>query len=426
MLSFGVLALATGTFNTFVAVRSTLEGFPTTFTGLMMSGYYGGGIIAALFSARVINRVGHIRAFAAFGALSAVVVLLHPFMVSPWTWIGLRVVLGFAVSGLYMCTESWLNERATAETRGMILSLHATVTFLGMGAGQLMLNAGNPAGPDLFMLAALLFTLGVIPVALTRQIHPEPLSSGGFGVRELYEISPSGVMACVAGGLCAGSLIAVGPVFGQKLGLDTAELSQLMTAFVMSGLLFQLPVGWLSDRFDRRLVIAGAALVVLVAVAALGWLVHAHSGPDGFDWAGYGVHALVTAAVFGGMVATFYPLAIAYANDYLAPDQRVQASGALVLSYTSAALLGSTLSAVSMEVFGPLGLLLFSAAVVAALLLFIAHRRRRRSWAGVAEKESFQAVPEATGTPGGWEFDPRWEDEDETRYDLREVAPSES
>lgn len=419
MLSFGILLLATGTFNTFIAVRSSLEGFPPTYTGLMMSGFYLGGIIAALYCSRLINRVGHIRAFAAFGALCAVVVLIHPFFITPVLWIILRAFLGFAVSGLYMCTESWLNERVTPETRGTILSLHAMVAFLGMGGGQLMINAGSPVGPDLFMIAALLFALGIIPIVLTKQIHPEPLSTGNFGLAQLYETSPSGVAACVAGGLCSGSLLAAGPVFGQQLGLSTGQLSQLMTAFVMSGLLFQLPVGWLSDLMDRRLVIAYSALLMLLAASAMLWLLSAHTIPDGYDWAGYGIHTLVAAAVFGGVIATFYPLGIAYANDYLEPGQRVQASGALVLSFTMGAVAGSALSAGSVEILGPPGLMVFNGTVAVFLILFMAYRRRRRSWAGVATKESFQTVPEAIGTPGGWEFDPRWEDESETQYDMR-------
>jgi len=426
MLSFGILLLATGTFNTFVAIRSGLEGFPATFAGLMMSGFYAGGIVAAIYCAGLINRVGHIRAFAAFGALSAVVVLLHPFIVNAWAWIALRAFLGFAVSGLYMCTESWLNERVTPDTRGTILSLHATVAFLGMGGGQLMINAGSPVGPDLFMIAAGLFALGIIPIVLTRQIHPEPLSSSGFGLRQLYESSPSGVAACVAGGLCSGSLLGVGPVFGQELGLSTGQLSQLMTAFVMSGLLFQLPVGWLSDYYDRRVIISAAALLVFLAAAAMMWMLNAFAVETGYDWAGHGAHTLAAAVLFGGVIATFYPLGIAYANDYLEPDQRVQASGALVLSYTIGAVAGSGAAAGVMEVLGPPGLMIFNGAVCVALIGFVAHRRRRRSWAGVATKESFQAVPEAIGTPGGWEFDPRWEDESGEQYDLRGVQESES
>jgi len=409
MLSFGILLLATGTFNTFIALRSTLEGFPPTLTGLMMSGFYGGGIIAALYCAPLINRVGHIRAFSALGALCAVVVLLHPFMVSPVAWIALRMLLGFAVAGLYMCTESWLNERVTIETRGTVLSLHATVSYLAVGGGQLMINVGEPAGSDLFMVAAMLFALGVVPLALTRSIHPEPLSTSGFGLGRLYEISPSGVVTCMAGGLCSGSLLGVGPVFGQALALDTHELSQLMTAFVLSGLLFQLPFGWLSDTFDRRSIITAAALCVAVAAVTIIWLLNTHTIEGAYEWSAYKWHLIAAAAAFGGIIATFYPLGIANANDYLAPEERVQASGGLVLAFTLGAVIGSGLSAGAVQVVGPAGLIGYNLVVVLLLVGFTSYRRRRRSWAGVAEKESFQTVPEAIGTPSGLEFDPRWE-----------------
>lgn len=413
MLSFGILLLATGTFNTFIAVRASLEGVPTLFTGLMMSGFYAGSIAAALLCAPLINRVGHIRAFSAFGALAAVVVLLHPFIAAPAAWIALRSVLGFCVAGLYMCTESWLNERVTPGTRGTILSLHATVVFLGMGGGQLMLNAGDPSGSTLFMVAAMLFALGVIPISLTRAIHPDPVSTKGFGLARLYAISPSGVAACMAGGLVGGSLLAVGPLFGRELGLGTLQLSHLMTAFVMSGLLFQLPVGWISDRLDRRDVITGASFVVLLALTVLLLLLDAFTLNGVYEWQHYGPHLLAAAVVFGGVAATLYPLGIAYANDYLEPSQRVQASGALVLSYALGAVAGSALSAAAVELIGAPGLIVFNGLVAAVLILFTVYRRRRRSWAGVAEKESFQPVPEAIGTPAGWEFDPRWESEED-------------
>jgi len=415
MLSFGTLLLATGTFNTFIAVRSGVEGFPDAYPGLMMAAFYAGGMVAALTCAGLINRVGHIRAFAALGAVAAAVVLIHPFSVSPLSWIALRACLGFAVSGLYMCTESWLNERVTPETRGSILSLHATVAFLGMGCGQLMINLGPPEGPDLFMIAALLYALGVVPVALTRASHPEPISAGGFGLGQLYEVSPSGVAACMVGGICSGSLLGIGPVFAQGLGLSTAQLSQLMAAFTMSGLLFQFPVGWLSDRFDRRTVIMAAAAVILGAALGLLWLLQAAGAGGHLDWSRHGLVLLGLAVVFGGLVATLYPLGIAYANDYLEPEQRVQASGGLVLAYTIGAVAGSGGAAGGVALLGPAGLMVFNGAVILGLFAFTRYRRTRRSWAGIYEKDAFQTVPEASGTPAGLEFDPRWDDEGDTQ-----------
>lgn len=414
MLSFGLLVLATGTFNTFMGLRADLEGFSTTLIGAMMSAFYVGLIIGAHSCGALIRRSGHIRAFTALASLSAVVVLIHPFIVSAPLWIVLRGLLGFASAGLYMCTESWLNERVTPETRGSVLSLHATVVFMGFGGGQLMLNAGDPAGPELFMIAAMLFALGAIPIALTRSIHPEPRETSGFNLRRLYEIAPSGVAACIAAGLTQASVFGVGPVFGQALGLGVAQISLLMTALVLSGLFLQVPLGWLSDRFDRRGVIAAITLGAVILSATLAGFVAVTAG-DGLDWGRHGPPLLVLAFLFGGLTATLYPLGIAYANDYLSVDQRVQAAGALVLAYGVGAVGGPLLAAAFMEWLGPAGLFVYNLVVATVLILFILHRMRRRSWAGVQEKDRFRPMPEATGTPGGVDYDPRWDEEEDGR-----------
>jgi len=409
MLSFGLLVLATGTFNTFMGLRADLEGFADPLIGAMMSAFYTGLIIGAYTCNRLIARTGHIRAFTAFAALSAVVVLLHPFIVNAPAWIILRILLGFASAGLYMCTESWLNDRVTPATRGIVLSVHATVVFLGFGGGQLMLNAGDPAGPDLFMIAAILFALGAIPVALTRQINPEPQQSRGFGLGKLYAIAPTGVTACIVAGLSQASLFGMGPVFGRALDLSVAQISLLMTALIMSGLFLQIPLGWMSDRFDRRMVILLVALGGAVLASALIGFVRL-SGAGGLDWGRDGPVLLALAFAFGGLTATLYPLGIAHANDYLAPEQRIEAAGGLVLAYGLGAVLGPLIAAGLMQWLGPQGLFVHNLAVAGVLAAFILYRTRRRSWAGIADKERFRPMPEATGTPGGVDYDPRWYD----------------
>jgi len=409
MLSFGLLLLATGTFNTFMGLRADLEGFPKAVTGAMMSAFYVGTIIGARCNVGIINRVGHIRAFTAFAAISAVAVPLHPFWIAAVSWIALRTVLGICSAGLYMCTESWLNERVTPDTRGTVLSLHAMVSFLGFGGGQLMLSAGDPATAELFMIAAMIFALGAIPVALTRAIHPEPLTTVRFGLRQLFAGAPVAVTSCVVAGLCTGSLFGTGPLFGRALGLSVGQISALMTALILSGLFLQMPVGWLSDRFDRRRVIAAMAACATLAAVALAWFVHAADVAGGFRWAHHGTVLLGLAAVFGGVTATFYPLGIAYANDYLTAEQRVQASGGLVLAYGIGSAGGPLLASLALTGTGPPGLFLYNGVVGMAFLLFIAYRARRRTWAGITPKESFHAMPDATATPGGVEYDPRWD-----------------
>jgi len=412
MLGFGLMLLATGTFNTFAGVRGGLEEFPRTVIGAMMSAFYVGTIIGAWLCGRIINRVGHIRAFSAFAALSAAVVLLHPFMLEPLPWVLLRGVLGFCSAGLYICTESWLNERVTTETRGSVLSLHAMVSFLGFGGGQLMLTVGDPATTDLFMIAALLFAIGVLPVALTRASNPETSESTGFGPVQLFRAAPVACMSCVAAGLSISSLFGMGPPFGQDLDFSVGQISALMTALILSGLLLQFPVGWLSDRRDRRAVIGGVALAGGVTALAIAAFVGSRLAGGAFLWDQHGLTLLALAVLFGALVATLYPLGVAYANDYLSPDERVQAAGGLVLAYGLGSVGGPLLAAGVMELAGPIGLFLYNGGVGLALFAFALYRATRRTWAGTQEKEPFQLMPEATGTPGGWDYDPRWEETD--------------
>lgn len=409
MMSFGLLLLATGTFNTFIGLRSGIEGFSPTVIGIMMSAFYIGTLIGSRLCGRIINRVGHIRAFTSFAALSAVVVLLHPFLVNQPVWILLRGLLGFASAGLYMCTESWINERVTAETRGAVLSMAATIAFLGFGGGQLMLNLGHPAGNELFMIAAILFALGIIPIALTRAIHPQPVESARLSLRALYDAAPSGVTTCAAAGMVTGSLFGIAPIFAQGLGMSTGQISAFMTALILSGLFLQLPIGWLSDRYDRRTVIAWVALAAGTIAIALLLYIHHVIMPQGLDWQQHAGPLLILAFLFGGASATLYPLSVAYVNDYLEPEQRVEASGGLVFAYGAGAVTGPVLAALAMEWMGSHGLFAYNATVATILVGFITHRMRRRAWAGIAEKESFLPVPEATGTPGGIEYDPRAE-----------------
>lgn len=412
MLGFGLMLLATGTFNTFAGVRAGMEAFPRPVIGAMMSAFYLGTIGGAWYCGRIINRVGHIRAFSAFAALSASVVLLHPFLLDPVPWIALRGLLGFCSAGLYICTESWLNERVTTETRGSVLSLHAMVSFLGFGGGQLMLTVADPSGTDLFIIAALLFAIGVLPVALTRGSNPEPHEPGALGPVQLFRAAPVACMSCVAAGLAISSLFGMGPPFGQALGLTVPQIGTLMTALILSGLLLQFPVGWLSDRRDRRGVIATVALMAGLTAVAIGTFVGIASTDQGLHWQDHGVALLMLATLFGALVATLYPLGVAYANDYLRPEERVQAAGGLVLAYGIGSVGGPMLAAGTMELVGPPGLFAYNAAIGGALFAFALYRATRRTWAGTTAKEPFQLVPEATGTPGGWEYDPRWETPD--------------
>lgn len=404
LIAVGLLLLGTGLFNTFIGLRAAIEGFPESIIGLMMSAFYAGFMAGTLRSGLLINRIGHIRAFGTFCALSASVACLFPFVVSEVAWLVLRAVLGFNLAALYIVAESWLNAKATPENRGTLLSVYMMAAYLAMGGGQLALNLGDPATSELFMIAAMLFSLAVVPVAITHATNPEPVHAPHFGFRRLYAISPVAVIGCACSGLITGALFGMGPIYARDIGLSLAEISIFMGVVVVSGLLFQFPVGRASDRYDRRTVITFIAGATILVSAALAGLTLYHTRVLALP---LGREVFVLATLFGGITATIYPVCVAYANDYIDPEDRLPASGGLVLAYGIGAALGPAGAGALMTVMGPSGLFSFCGLVTAAFVGLILYRRRRRAWAGVLPKVRFVALPEATATPVATDVDPR-------------------
>jgi MFS family permease len=342
-------------------------------------------------------------------------VLLFPFVPQTLVWIALRAVIGFNTAGVFMVAESWLNHKASPTTRGTLLSMYMVTSYLALGGGQLLINAGETASTDLFMLASMLFGLALVPVAITRATHPAPVESTHFGIRRLYEISPVAAIACIGSGLCTGSIWGLGAVFGADLGMTTSEISGFMSAIVFAALAFQVPIGRLSDRFDRRKVILGVTVACALSSAALVgvMLTSTYGVPFGLGdavlWTNHPWAITGLAAVYGGFVSTLYPLSVAYANDYVEPQDLVPASAGLVLAYGIGAAMGPIPAGWMMQFFGPSGLFSFALGVVVLLIAFVGLRMRKRAWVPVGEKEAFVALPEATSTPAALEADPRGE-----------------
>jgi len=390
LLGVAILNTGNGLFGTFLALRMSLEGFPTEVTGLIMSAYYLGLVIGARSCHRIINRVGHIRAFSAFAATVSTIVLIAGFYVSPYVWGAMRATLGFCFAGLFMVVESWLNARVGTARRGQLFSLYMMVSYTALGLGQLLLNLYNPLGRDFFMIAALLYSASLIPLALTSAATPTPVGSSTFGFASLYRVSPLGVLACVASGLVTSSLYGMGAVFAQGSGFAVSEVSYFMGTAITSGLLFQYPIGRLSDRYDRRVVLIAVALAT--AVVSLGMAALAGVSK---------VALIVLASVYGGLSFTLYPLAVSHANDFLEPGDTVKASGGLLLSWGIGASAGPLAAAALMGRLGPRGLFVFVAAVTVVLSLFAFWRMTRRPSVPAAEKSAF--APPTGMTPVGAE-----------------------
>ena len=367
LLGFGILMLGDGLQGTLLAVRADLEGFPATLTGLVMSTFYIGFLIGSIMTPRITIKVGHIRVFAAYAAISSTAILIQSLAVTVPLWIAMRLISGFCFAGLYIVAESWLNDRATNETRGKLLSLYMVVTYIGIGAGQLLLNLANPLEFQLFILVSILISVAVVPLLLSAGSPPAFRDSVRISLLELFRLTPLGIVSMFSVGLVTATFFALGPVYAQRIGLNIRDTSYFMTAAVLGTVLLQGPIGALSDRFDRRRILT--MVMILTSISALACIPAEQVS----------IEALFLAiAVFGGLAFPLYSVCIAYTNDHLNPNQMIAASGALVLVGGLGAIVGPVLFAMIMDKFGTQALF-WSIAVIHALTGLFAIYRMIRS-----------------------------------------------
>jgi len=367
LLGFGILMLGDGLQGTLLAVRADLEGFSATVTGLVMSSFYVGFLAGSILTPKITVKVGHIRVFAALAALASASILVHSLFIQVPVWIALRLVSGFCFAGLYIVAESWLNDRATNETRGKLLSLYMVVTYIGVGAGQLLLNLAEPGGFPLFLLTSVLISVAVVPLLLSAGSPPAYQESVSISLRELVRLSPLGIVSMFVVGLVTATFFTLGPVFGQRIGLDIENISYFMTSAVVGTIILQGPIGALADRFDRRKILTIATL--LTSLSAVACIVAAQVSTSVL---------LLSVAVFGGLAFPLYSVCIAYTNDHLNPNQMIAASGALVLISGLGAVVGPVLVASIMDLFGEHSFF-WSMAVAHALTGLFALYRMTRS-----------------------------------------------
>ncbi len=408
LLGMAFIMLGNGLQGTLLGLRATLEGFPTTVTGFVMSGYFIGFLAGSTITPRIVERVGHIRVFAALASLASASALVHAVFVDPWTWGAMRIVTGFSYAGLYVVAESWLNDRATNETRGQILSIYMVVTYGGMTAGQFLLNVGDPSGFDLFVLISVMVSLALVPISLTAAPAPVFDAPSPVGLRQLYVISPLGMVGGLATGLANGTIFGMGAVYGKVAGLSNAEISLFMGLMLLGGMLLQWPVGRISDLLDRRKVIVGVTSLAALFAATAGLV------PDLPLWWLLGLTFL-----FGGMTLPMYSLCGAHLNDYLDPKQMVAASSAFVLVNGLGAILGPTSGSIAMQLAGPEGFFLWLALVHCFIALFALWRMTRRAAMPLKDQGAFVSMP-PRGSPVAVTLNPETPDD---AADWEEIPP---
>ncbi|MEQ8587176.1 MAG: MFS transporter [Thalassobaculaceae bacterium] len=397
LTSLALLLAGNGLLTLLLPTRAALDGMATGVIGLAMSGYFVGYVLGCLLTPRVVQRVGHIRSFAALAALAAATALAYALAGDPVAWFVLRAFSGAAMAGLTMIVESWLNDRATDETRGRIISIYRIVDLSAVSAGQLLLSVAPVAGFELFSLSAILIVLALVPTAVSTAQAPAPIQNVRIRLFYLWRVSPLGLAAALAVGVGNGAFWSLGAVFGQKTGLDTVGISLFMTAVVIGGAVMQVPIAALDRIFDRRKVLIGAAFATAIVSIAASFL-----APLSVEW------AIASGFVLGGLFLPIYGLALAHANDRLEAGDFVVMSAGLLLTFGLGAIVGPPIASFMMEAIGPRALFLHISAVWFALVLFGLWRLRVRP--PVALEEQAELVVSPRGGTIMFELDPRTED----------------
>ena len=379
------LTFAGGINSLILPVRGSAEGFGSLSLGLLGTGWAIGYVSGCMLTARLVARVGHIRAFSVMASIAGIMILAQLLFLSAHAWIPLRALQGFCFAGAAMIVESWLGERADASSRGRIFGIYTMVNLTASTAGQLMLTVGDPAGFFLFVLGAMFYSLSLIPTAISSSSSPKPLVSVKLDIRALWRNSPVAVFAVFMVGISNSSFGTLAAVYGNRIGLGISSIAFFNAIPIMIGALSQIPVGYLSDRMDRRRVLVGVAFLALVADAA--FIVLHPQMP---------LVNLALAGLFGAAVYAMYPVIVAHANDY-AGENYIQTSGGLLLVFGLGGIVGPLVAGFVMSGFGASGLFMTTATAHVLLIAQAIWRISRRGAPKVADKGAVRLGPNARG-----------------------------
>jgi MFS family permease len=403
LFSTALYIMGNGLIGVLIPVRAHAEGFSDLTLGIIGSFYFVGFVTGCFVGPRLLARVGHSRTFAISAGISAATILLQSMFVSEVLWVALRGFFGIAAACIYMVIESWLNDRATNENRGRIFSTYLTVNFSAIIVGQMLFGTSKPESFTLFSLAAIFYALCLIPMGLTNLPQPHAAKVPVLRPLRLYNISPVGVMGCIAVGFSNSAIWTLAPVFAQAHSLNKTWLSVFMSVFTLGGAAIQLPLGRLSDRMDRRYIIA----FVCVAAATLGVALGLFGG----------LHRWLTLTLIGcfGVVALpLYGLSVAHANDRIAREEFVETSATLLLINSMASVLGPTIAALVIGRFDTGSLFFYTAAIHVAMAAFTITRIGLKHAAPAETRDRYQPLPQQA-TPVEAELDPRGVTEEQAK-----------
>ena len=366
-LFLGILfiGLGNGLQGTLSSWRADFEGFSVLTTGLVMSGYFIGQLASSILSPKQIKKTGQIRTYAAYASIASTAILIQILFIEPPVWFVARFLSGFCIAGIMIIVEGWLNSISSNENRGQIFSIHMIVVWGGLALAQGLFAVDDPTGVSLFLLASILLSISLIPILLTEIKAPEMDVQESLGLRALWKASPSGVATIGLSGLASAGFFGVGTIYAVKAGLSVSETALFMTLFIGFGALSQWPLGWLSDKIDRRKVIMFCCATVICICMVLA----------SFEFTS--ITLVILSALVGAFTLPLYSLGVAQSNDRLKPKQMISASGTIVLVFSVFAALGPFTMSYFLELFEMFGFMIYmgivhlAIAVTVLIMMFI-------------------------------------------------------
>lgn len=382
-----MLMVGNGLQGTLLGLRGEAEGFSTLALSIVMSAYFLGFLFSSRFTPELIRRVGHVRVFAALGSMVSAVLIAYPVLVDPWLWAIGRVIIGFCFCGVYITAESWLNDASSNENRGKSLSLYMIVQMAGIVFAQWIVSQGDVTGYVLFIIPSILVSLAFAPVLLSVKPMPAFETTKPMKLRDLIAGSPLACMGMFMLGGVFSAQFGMSAVYGSRVGLTVGEISFFVSAIYVSALVLQYPIGWLSDRMDRR--------VLIIWVAFIG----AAGSMIAFLAPGYFYLIILSGAIVGGTSNPLYALLIAYLNDYLEKEDMAAASGGLLFINGVGAIMGPLIVGLMMDTIGNNGFWLYTGILMAGVGFYGLYRTTQRSRVSLESDAVPYAPVSAASTP---------------------------
>jgi len=414
-IGYGVIMISHGFQGNLLGIRATLENFNFIATGTMMSGYFVGYFVGANMIPKLVSKVGHIRVFAAFASMASLSSLVHALFVDPIVWTLARFLTGFSMIGILIIVESWLNDRATNKTRGKVLSLYMFFTFFAFTIGNLLLNISSPNSYEPFILISLLFSVALVPILLTKRKPPTFKKTSSIKIKELLKISPFGSFSMFCTGFIFAAMFAMLAVYAVTMNLTVFEISILLVGTTLAGAIFQWPIGSLSDKYDRRIIIIGCCVMSsifgILSIMSSGIFFESLNAEEMVRFNYFSsdgnmnkTNLFIFIILLSGMTLPMFALNLALVNDYIPKEKFVAAGAGLNIIFGLGAMAGPLICSVLMSFLGPNGFFIHLLIFLLAITFFGIYRVNKRVYEDNPES-TFTPLPREI-TPLGIELDP--------------------